>query len=101
MQRWLIILSVAMVQYPDLAAASTRSSNVPFWQRLLSILTPNSVSAARPVHQEPAARPVRQEPAMRPVQQEPAAPPVLQELAQLPRVILPPIFPDLLPAPPI
>jgi len=48
MQRWLIILSFAMVQYPDLAAASTRSSDLPFWKRLLSVLAP--APAARPLH---------------------------------------------------
>lgn len=50
MQRWLIILCFALVQYPDLAAASTRSSDVPLWKRLLSVFTPT-----------PAARPVRRE----------------------------------------
>jgi hypothetical protein len=49
MQRWLISLSFAMVQYPDLAAASTKSSDVPFWKRVLGVLTP--VRAARSAHQ--------------------------------------------------
>src|ERR1700678_3817658 len=47
MQRWPIILSLAMLQYPDLAAASTRSSDVPFWRRLLSVFTPSSPPPAR------------------------------------------------------
>jgi rare lipoprotein A len=53
-RRWLIILSLAMVQYPDLAAASTRSSDVPFWQRLRSVFTPSPATAVRPAHHEHA-----------------------------------------------
>ena len=56
MQRWLIILSFAMVQCPDLAAASTRSSDVPFWKRMLSALTP--APAATSTHRD-QARPSR------------------------------------------
>ena len=63
MQRWLIVLSLAMVQYPDIAAASTRSQEVPLWKRLLSVLTPNLTPAAPQVHRESVRRdPVHHEP---------------------------------------
>jgi rare lipoprotein A len=54
MQRWLIILSLAMVQCPGLALASTRSSDVPFWERLLSVFTPRSTPAVRSTRREHA-----------------------------------------------
>jgi len=50
MRRWLVILSFVVMQCQDLAAASTRSPDVPLWKRLLTALTP----AARPVHHEQA-----------------------------------------------
>jgi rare lipoprotein A len=56
MRRWLIILSLAVAQYPGLAAASTRAPEVPFWKRLLSVFTPNTVPAARPVFRESVHR---------------------------------------------
>ena len=49
MYRWLVILSVVVVQYPEFAAASTTSSGIPLWKRLLSVLTTGS--AAKPTHQ--------------------------------------------------
>src|SRR6266566_670524 len=45
MGRWLVILSLAVVQYPEIAMASSESSNVPLWKRLLSVLTPASQPA--------------------------------------------------------
>src|SRR6266566_4925825 len=65
MGRWLVILSLAVVQYPEIAMASSESSNVPLWKRLLSVLTPASqpalpdqaqpVKAATPDSPEPVA----------------------------------------------
>jgi rare lipoprotein A len=40
MGRWLVILSLAVVQWPDVAMASSNSSDAPLWQRLLSAFTP-------------------------------------------------------------
>src|SRR5216683_4787070 len=40
MGRWLVILSLAVAQYPDIAMASPKSSDVPLWKRLLSAFTP-------------------------------------------------------------
>jgi rare lipoprotein A len=61
MKRWLIILSLAMAAYPDFAAAATRPQEVPLWQRLLSVLLPNT-TATRPVRRESVQRePVRHE----------------------------------------
>jgi len=59
MRRLLFILSVVMVQYPDIAAAATQSSDVPLWKRLLAVITP--ASAAKPSHRESG----RKEPAHR------------------------------------
>jgi rare lipoprotein A len=50
MGRWLVILSLAVVQSPDIALASAKSSDVPLWKRLLSVLKP----AARPAHRDHA-----------------------------------------------
>jgi len=50
MRRWLVILSFAVLQCPDVAAASTRSQDVPLWKRLLSVLTP----AAKPANHDQA-----------------------------------------------
>jgi len=55
MQRWLIVLSLALVHYADIAAASTKSPDVPLWKKVLSVFTP--APAARQ-HQE-QARPVK------------------------------------------
>jgi rare lipoprotein A len=52
MRRWLIILSLAVVQCPDLATAATRTAEVPLWKRLLSVLIPNTAPAARPAYRE-------------------------------------------------
>jgi rare lipoprotein A len=49
MKRWLIILTLLAAFSPNFAAASTRSSDVPLWRRLLAILTPGQSHA-------PAAR---------------------------------------------
>jgi peptidoglycan lytic transglycosylase len=56
MNRWLVILSFVLVQYPDFAAASTKSPDVPLWKRLLSVLT--SAPTSKPTHQDraPSAR---------------------------------------------
>ena len=40
MGRWLVILSLAVVQCPDIAKASSKSSDLPLWKRLLSGFTP-------------------------------------------------------------
>jgi len=40
MGRWLVILSLAVVQCPDVATASPKSSDVPLWKKLLSAFTP-------------------------------------------------------------
>ena len=50
MRRWLVILGFVVMQCPDLAAASSRSPDVPLWKRLFTALTP----AARPVHHDQA-----------------------------------------------
>ena len=48
MNRWLVILSFVVVQYPEFAAASTQSPEVPVWKRLLSVLT--TAPASKPTH---------------------------------------------------
>jgi rare lipoprotein A len=52
MKRWLIILILVAVSSPNLAAASTRSSDIPLWKRLLAIITPSQTSRtlAPPAH---------------------------------------------------
>jgi rare lipoprotein A len=50
MGRWLVILSLAVVQSPDIALASAKSSDVPLWERLLSALKP----AVRPAYHDHA-----------------------------------------------
>jgi rare lipoprotein A len=40
MGRWLVILSLAVVQWPVSAVASSKSSDVPLWKSLLSAFTP-------------------------------------------------------------
>jgi len=52
MRRWLVILSFMVVQSPDLAAASARSQDVPFWRRLVSVLT--GTPAAKPAQRDHA-----------------------------------------------
>src|SRR5262249_54840627 len=54
MGRWLVILSLAVVQRPDIAMASPKSPDLPLWKRLLSTITPKPTSPRR--HQ---ARPVK------------------------------------------
>src|SRR5258708_39755959 len=54
MGRWLVILSLAAVQYHDIAMASSKSSDVPLWKRLLSAFTP----ASRPAHHDQRSRAV-------------------------------------------
>jgi len=44
MRRWLFILSLVLVQHPDLAAASTKSSDVPLWKKVLSAFSPAPAS---------------------------------------------------------
>jgi rare lipoprotein A len=46
MGRWFVILSLAVMQCPDIAKASPKSSDVPLWKRLLSAFTP----APQPAH---------------------------------------------------
>jgi rare lipoprotein A len=48
MGRWLVILSLAVVQWPDVAMASSKSSDPPLWQRLLSNFTSIPRPAPRP-----------------------------------------------------
>jgi rare lipoprotein A len=106
MQRWLIILSLAVVQYPDIAAASTRSPEVPLWKRLLSVLTPNLTPSAPQVHRESVRRdPMHHEPVhherVRPTKT--AAPPDSPERAApqiaAPPVAVPPVAAQAAPAP--
>jgi rare lipoprotein A len=52
MGRWLVILSLAVVQCPDIAMASSKSSDLPLWKRLLSAFKP----APPPAHRDPAHR---------------------------------------------
>jgi rare lipoprotein A len=52
MGRWLVILSLAVAQCPDIAMASSKSSDLPLWKRLLSAFKP----APRPAHRDPAHR---------------------------------------------
>ncbi len=62
MKRWLIILVLAAVTYPGLAAAATKSEP-SFWHRLLAAITPGPTRVAKvpapqpaqPVHARPAA----------------------------------------------
>jgi peptidoglycan lytic transglycosylase len=62
MKRWLIILVLAAVTYPGLAAAATKSEP-SFWQRLVAAITPGPTRAERVptprpayhVHARPAA----------------------------------------------
>ena len=46
MKRWLIILVLAAVTYPGLAAAATKSEP-SFWQRLLAAITPGQTRVAK------------------------------------------------------
>jgi rare lipoprotein A len=76
MGRWLVILSLAVVQWPDVAAASSKSSDAPLWKRLLSSFTP----APQPAPRERARRRVKavgtaklQEPAAEPQAHEPTS----------------------------
>jgi len=48
MGRWLVILSLAVVQCPDIAMASSKSSDLPLWKRLLSTFKP----APPPAHRD-------------------------------------------------
>jgi rare lipoprotein A (peptidoglycan hydrolase) len=52
MGRWLVILSLAVVQCPDIAMASSKSSDLPLWKRLLSAFKP----VPPPAHRDPAHR---------------------------------------------
>jgi rare lipoprotein A (peptidoglycan hydrolase) len=47
MGRWLVILSLAVVQCPDIAMASSKSSDLPLWKRLLSTFKPAQPPAHR------------------------------------------------------
>jgi rare lipoprotein A len=40
MGRWLVILSLAVVQWPDVALASSKSPDLPLWKKLLFAFTP-------------------------------------------------------------
>jgi rare lipoprotein A len=40
MGRWLVILSLAVVQCPDIAVAATKQTEIPLWKRLLSAFKP-------------------------------------------------------------
>src|SRR5260370_17546599 len=50
MGRWLVILSLAVVQCPDIAMASSKSSDLTLWKRLLSAFKP----APPPAHRDKA-----------------------------------------------
>jgi rare lipoprotein A len=62
MGRWLVILSLAIVQWPDAAIASSKSSDLPLWKKLLSTFTPTPTPAPRqrahPVKAAVTARPL-------------------------------------------
>jgi rare lipoprotein A len=86
MGRWLVILSLAMAQWPNMAAASPKSSDVPLWKRLLSSFT----SAPQQPPRERARRPAKaiataklHEPVVGPRAHEPiAAPQARQAIAE-------------------
>lgn len=40
MGRWLVIISLAAAQCPDIAMASSKSTEVPLWKRLISVFKP-------------------------------------------------------------
>jgi rare lipoprotein A (peptidoglycan hydrolase) len=53
MGRWLVILSLAVVQCPDIAMASSKSSDLTLWKRLLSAFKPAPPPAPRdPAHRD-------------------------------------------------
>src|SRR5215470_18603827 len=53
MGRWLFILSLAVVQCPDIAMASSKSSDLQLWKRLLSTFKPAPPPAQRdPAHHD-------------------------------------------------
>lgn len=54
MGRWLVIISLAAAQCPDVAMASSISSEVPLWKRLISVFKP----ATRPPRHD-QGQPVR------------------------------------------
>jgi rare lipoprotein A len=57
MGRWLVILSLAVVQCPDIAMASSKSSDLPLWKKLLSAFKPAPPPAHRDaVHPDPVHR---------------------------------------------
>jgi rare lipoprotein A len=62
MGRWLVILSLAVVQWPDAAIASSKSWDVPLWKKLLSTFTPIPTPAphqrAHPAKAAVTAQPV-------------------------------------------
>jgi rare lipoprotein A len=67
MQRRLIILSLAMVLCPGVAAAAPKSPEVPFWKRVLSVLTSSAPAPTPPRHDQSkpakaAATPTTSEP---------------------------------------
>jgi rare lipoprotein A (peptidoglycan hydrolase) len=81
MGRWLVILSLAVVQCPDIAMASPKSSDPPLWKRLLSTFKPTpSLAHHDPVHRDKgqvvraAATPNAEEPADGSQAEEPTKP---------------------------
>jgi rare lipoprotein A len=60
MERWLVILSLAAVQCPDIAVASPKSADVPLWKTLDQAEPFNAVST--PVSPKPAAESVHMPP---------------------------------------
>src|SRR5260370_18368992 len=64
MGRWVVILRLAVVQCPDIAMASSKSSDLPLWKRLISTFKPSPAhrdkgqlvrAAATPNTAEPVA----------------------------------------------
>jgi rare lipoprotein A len=47
MGRWFVILSLTVVQCSDAAMASSKSSDVPLWKRLISAFAPGSMPVPR------------------------------------------------------
>jgi rare lipoprotein A len=81
MARWLVILSLAVVQCPDVAMASSQASDVPLWKRLLSVFTPTTKPAPpqRAHHVKAVVTPKRQDPVAGPQAREAVAESQAQE----------------------
>jgi rare lipoprotein A len=87
MGRWLVILSLAIMQCSDAAVASSKSSDMPLWKRLLSAFTPAPLRREQPAEafamagpREPAGAPqADRQPVAQSQPEEAAAGPDVQE----------------------